>query len=127
MMRQEVRNNILKLSVRWQRQPAEELAATGSWTTPYPGLRWKRIAWPGFATAPIVCECEPGLDFPYHMHPGHDEILTVLSGYVRLEIVKNVHVLQAGQAQVIPAGVLHRGVYPEGARILLSFNPKVGK
>lgn len=117
-----LKNEILKLAVSWKAQDPQSLNAFPEWTSPYEGLRWKLMDWENLGTVAVQTECAPGLDFPYHLHHAHDEVLTVLEGYAEIEIIKTTHTLRAGESILIPKGVLHRGVYPEGAKVLLVFN-----
>jgi mannose-6-phosphate isomerase-like protein (cupin superfamily) len=116
-----VRNEILKLAVKWDRREPDSLPCTHEWTEPHPGLMWKLLDWPDEGPVVVEAVASPGLDFKYHMHPDHDELLIVVEGEAHVEVIKKKHILRAGETLIIPRGVLHRGVYPDGCKLLLIF------
>ncbi len=58
-------------------------------------------------------------EFPRHSHPDTDELFLVLSGHLTLRLDDGDVELAAGQMYVVPRGVPHQPVSPDGAQILL--------
>jgi unsaturated pyranuronate lyase len=56
----------------------------------------------------IRAEMAPGADFPIHSHP-HEQIIVVLRGQLDFTVGDERRVAGAGEAIVIPPGVLHGG------------------
>jgi quercetin dioxygenase-like cupin family protein len=53
---------------------------------------------------------------PAHLHPGQDEVFTVLSGSVRSGVDGEVRILREGDVLAVPAGTPHEfGGDPDGA------------
>ncbi|MFC7058121.1 cupin domain-containing protein [Halovenus salina] len=62
-------------------------------------------------------------EFVWHHHEDADELFLVVSGELRIELREEPDVvLQEGELVVVPAGVEHRPIAPDGAEILL-FEP----
>ncbi|SFR58246.1 Cupin domain-containing protein [Halogeometricum rufum] len=62
-------------------------------------------------------------EFVWHSHPDADELFLVVAGSMTLELRAGDDVeLAAGEMAVVPRGVEHRPVAPEGADVLL-FEP----
>ncbi len=117
-----IRNEILKLAVNWEKREPSHWNVGDEWVEPVPGMRVRVVDWGGEdSPSAMITECEPGFHIPYHMHPDHDEHLTVVEGIAEVEVVKSLHTLSPGQSLVIPRGILHRGTYPEGAKIMIFF------
>jgi mannose-6-phosphate isomerase-like protein (cupin superfamily) len=58
-------------------------------------------------------------EFPRHSHPETDELFLVLSGSLTIRMDDGDVVLGPGQLYVVPRGVPHQPVSPEGAEVLL--------
>ena len=58
-------------------------------------------------------------EFPRHSHPETDELFLVLSGTLTIRMDDGDVVLGPGQLHVVPRGVPHQPVSPDGAQILL--------
>lgn len=61
-------------------------------------------------------------EFTRHTHPDTDEFFLVLDGALTIRLDDGEVHLGPGQAYVVPRGVSHRPVSPDGARVLL-FEP----
>jgi mannose-6-phosphate isomerase-like protein (cupin superfamily) len=58
-------------------------------------------------------------EFPRHSHPETDELFLVLSGSLTIRMDDGDVVLGPGQLYVVPRGVPHQPVSPQGAEVLL--------
>lgn len=58
-------------------------------------------------------------EFDWHHHPAEDELFLVLEGRLRLEFRDRAVWLEAGEMLMVPRGVEHRPVSPDGCRVLL--------
>lgn len=61
-------------------------------------------------------------EFTRHRHPDTDEFFLVLEGALTIRLDDGEVHLRPGQAYVVPRGVPHQPVSPDGARVLL-FEP----
>jgi len=86
----------------------------------FPGLR-ARLIHSDYVTHSWV-EVDPGATFPEHQHP-HEQIVSVLSGELRLVVDGTTHVLTPGVVFVIPPNVRHSGESKTGCRVLDAFAP----
>lgn len=57
--------------------------------------------------------------FEWHRHPEADELFLVVEGRLKIELRDRDVWLEEGQMMVVPRGVEHRPVAPEGAGIVL--------
>lgn len=93
-------------------------------------IRWiSRPASTGSATLVVLHgTLQPGESHPFHVHPGQEEVVHVLSGRVEKWIDREKRILGPGDSAFMPAGVVH-GLYNDGdepARVLAIFAPAVG-
>lgn len=58
-------------------------------------------------------------EFARHSHPETDEVFLVLSGVLTIRLDDGEVTLGPGQLHVVPRGVPHQPVSPEGATVLL--------
>lgn len=58
-------------------------------------------------------------EFTPHRHPETDELFVVLSGSLTIRLEGGEVQLGPGQAYVVPRGVQHQPVSPDGAEVLL--------
>ena len=58
-------------------------------------------------------------EFTRHRHPETDEFFLVLSGSLTIRLDDGDVVLEPGQLYVVPKGVPHQPVSPDGAEVLL--------
>jgi quercetin dioxygenase-like cupin family protein len=86
----------------------------------FPGLR-ARLIHSERVTHSWV-EVDPGATFPEHQHP-HEQIVTVLSGELRLVVEETAYTLKPGVVFVIPPNVKHSGGSTTGCRVLDAFAP----
>ena len=61
-------------------------------------------------------------EFIWHHHENEDELFLVVSGLLRMEFRDGVVELEPGELIVVPRGVEHRPVAPDGAEVVL-FEP----
>jgi quercetin dioxygenase-like cupin family protein len=71
----------------------------------------------------------PGKAHPFHRHPNQEEVIYVLEGEVEQWVEHERRLLQAGDAVVIPAAVVHASynVGDGAARIIAVLSPCVGE
>lgn len=62
-------------------------------------------------------------EFVWHKHDAEDELFMLLEGQMEMHYRDSVEVLKVGEIIVVPKGVDHKPVAPNGASILL-FEPK---
>ena len=58
-------------------------------------------------------------EFVWHSHPETDDLFYVVSGYLTIQLRDRDVELGPGELFVVPRGVEHRPLSPEGAEILL--------
>jgi len=58
-------------------------------------------------------------EFTRHSHPDTDEFFLVLSGSMTIRLDDGAVTLGPGQAYVVPRGVHHQPVSPDGAEVVL--------
>jgi mannose-6-phosphate isomerase-like protein (cupin superfamily) len=58
-------------------------------------------------------------EFPRHRHPETDEFFLVLSGSLTIRLDDGDVALGPGQLYVVPKGVAHQPISPDGAEVLL--------
>lgn len=58
-------------------------------------------------------------EFTKHSHPDTDELFLVLDGELTIRMDDGEVTLRAGELFVVPRGVVHQPVSPEGAQVLL--------
>lgn len=61
--------------------------------------------------------------FEFHHHANEDELFLVVRGRMRLEFRDSVLDLAEGELAIVPRGVEHRPVVPEGEAHILLFEP----
>ena len=61
-------------------------------------------------------------EFIWHHHENEDELFLVVTGLLQMEFRDGVVELEPGELIVVPRGVEHRPVAPDGAEVLL-FEP----
>jgi mannose-6-phosphate isomerase-like protein (cupin superfamily) len=58
-------------------------------------------------------------DLAWHSHEHEDELFYVLKGSLQIEMEKSTVVINAGEAYVVPKGVLHNPIAEEECHIML--------
>lgn len=116
-----IRNEILKLAVNWEKQEPGALSCPPDWFEPFSGLTWRLMSWDDGGPMVMQTVAKPGLDFGYHLHPDHDELIVVVEGEAHIEVITKQYILKPGDTLLIPKGILHRGVYPDGCKLMLIF------
>lgn len=86
----------------------------------FPGLR-ARLIHSERVTHSWV-EVDGGATFPEHQHP-HEQIVSVLSGELQLNVAGVTYTLLPGMVFVIPPNVKHSGGSLTGCRVLDAFAP----
>jgi quercetin dioxygenase-like cupin family protein len=71
----------------------------------------------------------PGKSHAFHRHPNQEEVIWVLEGEIEQWVEDERRLLRAGDAVVIPAGVVHASynVSAEPVRIIAILSPCVGE
>jgi mannose-6-phosphate isomerase-like protein (cupin superfamily) len=62
--------------------------------------------------------------FDWHHHPDADELFLVVAGRLAIELRERTVHLNAGELFVVPRGVEHRPVVPDGEAHVVLFEPK---
>lgn len=63
-------------------------------------------------------------EYVWHHHDNEDEMFLVLDGLMELHLRDQVVTLSKGELFVVPRGVEHKPVVPEGVASVLLFEPK---
>ena len=58
-------------------------------------------------------------DFPFHMHEHEEEMFLVIKGTLNLEFEETSVVLNEGEFQIVPRGVLHRPVAEKEVHLMM--------
>ena len=76
----------------------------------YEGLSWFEVMHTTRRTQTALMTLDPGMASSEELnaHPHSDQTLIVFEGEVRVQIGEETEVLHAGDAIVVPAGMMHR-------------------
>lgn len=125
----ELEHKMYMMQFDWVDRPFQTVAIGQEWVDfeDDNGRSWhmRDITPPGSDEVIQQFYCEAGVSIPHHKHSDADEVIILVSGVLHLDMLKQGRkTMHPFDAQFVPAGEIHAGVYPVVSHCILILSPK---
>ena len=126
--RKRLNHRLYMMQFDWVDRPIQSVAVGQEWVDFKDDERraWhmRDITPPGTREVIQQFYCDAGVLIPLHKHPDADEVIIVVSGVLHLDMLnQGKRTMTPFDAQHIPAGEIHGGVYPVASHCILILTP----